>query len=153
MRNRFSKWLVVAVALSLSACADPSLACDPKYVFDSDSNSNGILDGRDAGLEAIEDANGNDVRLRYDQDKNTIMIRYTVPRGRHLVQIIASDQADGARHVLRNTRQRQGAYELAWKPKGRDRKLLSDGQYDLRITVASKEYAKRAAWHWLTPPD
>lgn len=34
------------------------------------------------------------------------------------------------------------------QPKGKDGELMPDGQFDLRITIASRAYGKRAAGHW-----
>lgn len=181
MRARLSSWLALWVTIIPLATAQGAIAADPKYRYDGDCNYNGILDGRDSLLGTIEDLNANgsedlcdgDAELmafleggwkrlaqRYDSSyvglsyfpSKMIVIRYTVPRGRHEVAIIATDSIAGTSQILRSARQQQGAYELQWKPTGKDGKLLSDGQYHLHITIASKKYAKRAAWHWVGQP-
>ena len=142
-----------------------------------DCNRNGIPDSQDTISGVMEDLDGDGEEDMCDLDPQTrdfvfngwvamaeraessyvgvwyqrgkyVTIKYTIPRGMHRATIQIRPLSGREVINLKDTLQKQGAYQLKWIPVMGNGKLAMAGEYVLHAIIANNGYEKPLAWQW-----
>jgi len=81
-----------------------------------------------------------------------VMIRFTVPPGKHAVSLAVFEVSGPEVRQLVKDRLVSGGYESTWVLNNSDGRVVAPGRYDLRLKIDERQYSRPVQWRIQSRP-